>query len=190
MAPDPLLSEALSEAYASAPADRMVFDTLSITFEGMVDGNGDPTEAYFYLGTEGDRRADNQVPLKDFKIEDDAEIAAGETVEFVALPFDVQLPDVTSDGDAKGKLVLDGVSKEVSSRLLFAINAGGGVRVTYRAYLEGSETDGPEKIIKFDLGNVSINSTTVSGDIVVPNRAQRRFPRELYDRIRFPSLGN
>lgn len=188
--PDLSLSEALAEAYASAPADRMCFDTISVTFEGMVDSGGDPTEAYFYLGTEGDRRAANQVPLKDFKIEDEAEINAGQTVEFIALPFDVQLPDVTSDGDARGKLVLDGVSKEVSSRLLFAINAGGGVRVTYRAYLEGSETEGPEKIIRFDLGNVSINATQVSGDIVVPNRAQRRFPRELYDRARFPSLGS
>lgn len=186
--PDPTLSEALAEAYASAPADVMVFDTISIAFEGLVDSQDTPTEAYMYLGNEGDRRAANGVPLKDFKLDADAEVNPGGTVEFVAVPFDIALPDMGSGGETRGKLTIDGVGKEVSTQLLFAINAGGGVRVTYRAYLEGSELDGPEKVIKFDLGNVSISATSVSGDIVVPNHGNRRFPRELYDKDRFPSL--
>lgn len=190
--PDVTLSDALAEAYASAPASAAVIDTISIYYVGLVDEMSNPHELYLYNGASGDRRAANGVPLKDFRLEAGADPNAGELIEFISLAFKIVLPDVTSDATAKGQLVIDGVGGEVAAPLLAAIALGVPLRVTYRAYLEGLESVGPQQVppIEFALANVSIVAAQVTGDIVVPNRGNRRFPSETYTVERFPSLGN
>ena len=187
---DPTLSEALAEAYASAPADRPIIHTLSIWYDGLLDADGAPTEIYIYQGFQGDRINADGVPLKYFRLEADARYSGGSVVEAVAIPFDATLPSVTSQGLAKGRLTVDGVGRELTDHLIAAVMAGASIEVTYRAYLAGMEDDGPQNIppLVFGLENVTANSTNVAGDITMPNLGNKRFPAEIFARSRFPAL--
>jgi hypothetical protein len=187
---DPTISQALEEAYASAPADRPLIHTLSIRYDGLVDDALDPTEIYIFQGFDGDRVSAEGVPLKDFRIEAGAAINGGAVVEFVAVPFDATMPNVTSQGLAKGKLRVDGVGREITDHLLAAMEAGVSIEVTYRAYIGGLEDDGPQNVppIVFGLENVTATSSEISGDISLPNLGNKRFPAETFTTDRFPAL--
>jgi hypothetical protein len=175
---DTTLSDALKEAYASAPSDVRIIDTIGIWWSGLA------TVIYFYRGSTGDAMVDG-VWTKQFTIETSA------SVTMYSMPFDITLPNVNSDTGLRGQLSVDGVSREVAEQFLTAIESGSSVQVTYRAYLEGFETDGPQQTpIAFGLTNVSVNAKSVSGDITVPIRGNRKFPKDLYTVERFPSLGN
>ncbi len=187
--PDVTIDEALAEAYASAPADRPVINTLSIWFDGMVDENGSGTEIYLFQGFDGDRRSPEGVPLRDLVLEPGARFHGGEVVGFVGLPFEIVLPDVSTQQLARGQLRVDGVGREISRELTKAIELSTPIEVTYRPYIEGLEAEGPQaKPIRFGLANVSATATLVSGDIVLRHVSDRKFPREVYDIERFPAL--
>lgn len=187
--PDPTLSEALEEAYASAPSDRALIDTVSIWYDGMLV-DGVPGEIRCYRGWTGDRENADGVPLKDFRLEAGSRYDADNVVEFIAIPFDVTLPNVASQAMVKGQLVIDGVGREIADALLDAVSLGASIEVTYRAYLEGLELDGPQNDppLSFGLSNVSLDMTTVRGDITVGSVGNKRFPGDLYRASRFPAI--
>lgn len=187
--PDPTLSEALQEAYASAPADGALLHTLSVWYDGL-EVEGDPSEIYVYQGFDGDRTSAEGVPLKDFRLEPGARYSGGEVVEFIAVPFELTLPRVESTSLSKGQLVIDGVGREIADALLAAVAAGQSVVITYRAYLEGMEDDGPQNDppLSFSLGNVSINAVQVRGDITPVSIGGKRFPGDAYRPARFPAI--
>ncbi len=187
--PDPTLSEALEEAYASAPADAALIHTLSFWHDGLLV-DGAPSEIYVYQGFDGDRTSAEGVPLKDFRLEASSRYSGGLVVEFIAVPFDLTMPRVESTSIAKGQLVIDGVGREIADALLSAVAAGKAVEITYRAYLEGMEDDGPqnEPPLAFSLGNVSISAVQVRGDIIPVNVGGKRFPGDAYRPSRFPAI--
>ena len=187
--PDPTLSEALAEAYASAPSDMALIETMSFWYDGlMVDG--EPSEIYIYQGFEGDRTSAEGVPLKDFVLEPAARYFGGQQVEFVAIPFTVVLPQVSAGQLAKGQLIVDGVGREIADVLMDAVAAGQSIEVTYRAYIEGMEADGPQNDppIVFALQGIQVNAVQVRGDITAINVGNKRFPADIYRPARFPAL--
>lgn len=189
--PDPTLSDALEEAYASAPAARAIIHTLSIYYAGMLNDAGAPAEVYVFSGWSGDSSdATTGVPLKAFTLESGARFVGGTSVQFIGLPFDVIMPSVAHQGIAKGQLVLDGIDRSVTALLKAAVAAGKPIEITYRAYLEGLETSGPQNDppLVFGLQNVSATVSQVKGEIVVPNLSTKRFPRQLYLPETFPAL--
>lgn len=186
---DPTLSEALQEAYASAPSDQPIIETLSLWHPGL-EVEGEASELYLYNGFTGDRLRADGVAEKDFRLEAAARLFPGAVVAFVAIPFSVVLPSVASQQIAKGKLVIDGVGREVADIMIAASAAGAEIEITYREYLEGLEDDGPQNDppLVFTLQNVTCTATQASGDISVAAIGNRRFPRERYESSRFPSL--
>ena len=188
--PDPTISDALAEAYASAPADKVLIHTLSLWFAGLVDDDDDPTELYFFEGFTGDRRRDDGVPLRDMRLEPDARYHGGDVVEWIGVPFRVVLPDVSTRPLPKGQIIIDNVGREVADVLMQAVASGANVEITYRAYLSGMEDDGPQNDppMVFQLQNVTIDATQVKGEVTVANIAGKRFPGERYTVARFPAL--
>ena len=187
--PDPTLTDALAEAYASAPASATLIHTLSITFDGMLVG-GAPGEIYVFQGYSGDRENADGVPLKDFRLEATAAYRAGQVTEFVGIPFDVVPPAISNAGVAKGKLVIDGVGREITDLVRGATAVATPILVTYRAYLEGLELAGPQNLppMQFSLQQIRANATQVSGEISVPNLSLKKFPRQIFRKQQFPSL--
>lgn len=188
--PNPTLSDALAEAYASAPAARPIIDTMSVYYEGLVDETGQPTEVFVYCGYDGDRTNASGVLEKDFRLEAGARVHGGTVQSFINVPFTVALPKVSGDSIAKGQLILDGVGREISAHLLAGIALGSSIEVTYRAYLAGLEHDGPQNDppLVFSLENVSATPLQVKGDIALPNLGNKRFPGQIYETDRFPAI--
>lgn len=188
--PDPTLSDALAEAYASAPSSAVIIDTLSFYYPGLVDDGDAPTEFRIYAGFEGDSEDADGIPIKAFRLEAGASIDGGASVDFRSMPFRIELPDAASTGTVKGKLIVDGVSREATALMLDAIAGGRQITVTYRAYLTGNEDIGPENDppMQFVLRNVDIGAVRVEAEIAVANIANKAFPSQRYTLDRFPML--
>lgn len=186
---DTTLSDALAEAYASAPSSRTLIHTLSITYDGMMVGDV-PGEVYIFQGYSGDSDSADNIPTKSFRLEPAASYRGGQAVDFIGIPFDVIPPAVTNSSVSKGKLVLDGVDREVTDLVRGATMLGVPIQVTYRAYLSGLELDGPQNDppMVFSLQAVKATAFQVTGEITVTNLSLKKFPRELYKRTRFPAI--
>lgn len=100
---DNTLSEALKEAYASAPSDVILLHTLELRHPSFVDENGEPTAIRVV------RDNINHICT----LEDSAPLDAGKAVEFIAMGFDLELPPVEAIPVPEITLTLDNVSTEI-----------------------------------------------------------------------------
>ena len=132
--PDPALSAAIREAYASAPADVVVLHTLEIWHPAFVeDGLASPirvvrnfedTTTWLALGGAGvqavldglDEEARRKVGLV-ARLEAGAPRDAGLLVPFVALGFDLELPPVDTIPLPEIVVTLDNVGGEIAKHL-------------------------------------------------------------------------
>ena len=100
---DNTLSEALKEAYASAPSDVVILHTLELRHPAFKDEKGNSTAIRVVR--------DNVNHI--CKLEDNAPLDGGKEVEFIALAFDLQLPPVENIPVPEISLSLDNVSTEI-----------------------------------------------------------------------------
>ena len=171
--PDPALSAALREAYASAPAEEVVLHTLELRHPA------------FDLPI---RVVRDHVPL-DARLE--ASAPEGPVmVTFAAYPFDLRPPDQTSTGLPQCLVEIDNVSREILVQVDAAVIDGRPVEMVYRAYLAGSAADGPETDppLVMTLASVSATPLRIRATAGFPDLLNRRFPRLDYDLRRFPGL--
>ena len=174
------LSEALKEAYASAPTASTILHTLEFRHDSFLDENGDLTAVRLVLDHE-DMTA---------TLEASAPMNAGEAVLFQRAHFDFALPEQADNASLPELMItVDNAARLLMPYLEDAIEAGGPIEVTYRAYLaddlSGPETDPPLTLV---LGNVDVNLGTVTGKATFGNFINRKFPGVDYDAETFPGL--
>jgi hypothetical protein len=101
--PNTALSEAIKEAYASAPSEQIILHTLELRHPAFVDDAGE-TVAIRVVRDTGDlwARLESQAPLQ-----------AGERVQFVAMGFELDLPPVDTMPVPEITVTLDNVSREI-----------------------------------------------------------------------------
>ena len=99
--PDPTLSAAIREAYASAPVDLIVYHTLEIWHPGF----SDPI-----------RVVRDRVAL-DARLEPGAPRNAGEIVTFAPFAFEIEPPDQTATGAPQCRVEIDNVGREIGAAL-------------------------------------------------------------------------
>lgn len=122
---DNTLSEALKEAYASAPSDVILLHTLELRHPSFVDEYGKPTAIRVV------RDNVNHICT----LEDSAPLDAGKEVEFIAMGFDLELPPVEAIPVPEITLMLDNVSTEIIQYLDRAVETQNMIEMTYRPYL-------------------------------------------------------
>ena len=108
---DTSLSEALKEAYASAPSDVILLHTLELRHPAFVDGDGSPTAI---------RVVRDHVNHK-CTLEDTAPLNAGLEVEFQAMAFDLELPPVNTTPLPEITFTLDNVARDIMDYLDVAV---------------------------------------------------------------------
>ena len=176
--PDPALEQAIREAYASAPADTVILHTLELRHPAF-DDDGRPT-AVRVVRDHADLTA---------RLEADAPLDAGETVRFVALAFDLELPPVDSAPVPEIAVTLDNVSREIVRHLDAAATSLERIEVTYRPYLstdlEGPQMDPP---ITLTLTEVEVDVFRAAGRARMLDIGNKAFPAETYTAKRFPGL--
>ena len=177
--PDPALEQAIREAYASAPADAVSLHTLELRHPAFVDDDGGPTAI---------RVVRDHVDLT-ARLEAGAPLDASETVRFVALAFELELPPVDTAPVPEISVTLDNVSREIVRHLDAAATSLERIEVTYRPYLstdlEGPQMDPP---ITLTLTEVEVDVFRATGRARMLDIGNRAFPAETYTAKRFPGL--
>lgn len=174
---DSLLQTALEEAYASAPINRIPLDALEIDHPAFTR----PIRVIRWPAV-GPEPTVFQV-----RHEDDAPINPGAIVEYVGLPFDLILPESSSEAEGTFQLRL-AVYAGVDDYLRDAALSRGIITAIYRQYIKGMELDGPAEV----WPDIEIQSPRREGGDIVANGAILRWMnksyREIYTPGRFPGL--
>jgi len=172
--PDPALSAAIREAYASAPDDEVILHTLEIWHPAFTE----PIRVV---------RDDAAV---DARLEDTAARNAGEVVTFVAYAFDVTPPEQTSSGLPQCVIEIDNVSREILAQIDLAVASGTPVSVIYRAFLSSDLDGGPENDppLEMTISAISATALRIRATAGFPDLLNLRFPSMDYDLETFPGL--
>jgi len=171
--PDPSLSQALKEAFASAPSGTVVLDTLEIwhpSFDQPI------------------RVVRDHVDLT-ARLETGAPRDAGQKVTFASMAFNFAPPPVDTAPVPEITLSLDNVGRDLADALEAAAISQDVIEVTWRPYLstdlEGPHMDPP---ITLTLTEVEADTMRVTGRARMLDIGNKAFPSITYTARRFPGL--
>jgi hypothetical protein len=177
--PDASLSDAIREAYASAPSDVVILHTLELRHPDFKNESG-VTTAIRVVRDQQDLFA---------RLEASAPLNPSETVRFVAMGFDLDLPPVDIAPVPEVVLTLDNVSREIVKHLDAASESEASIEVTYRPYLsndvEGPQMDPPITLVLTEVEADVMRVTARARMVDIGNKA---FPGRLYTSTEFPGL--
>lgn len=173
--PNPTLSEALKEAYASADVNDVVINTIEIRHPAF---------------TEPIRVVSDYAPIE-AKLEANAPANGGEIVTFQPFAFEITLPEMMDKGIPELQLRIDNVSREIIKNIELAISAPEKLEVTYRAYLfddrliHGPHNDPP---LHLTITSIEADAIAITAKASIADFVNKKFPNEEYDDTRFPGL--
>lgn len=177
--PDSTLSEALKEAYASAPSDVILLHTLELRHPAFVDASGNPTAI---------RVVRDHVSHRCF-LEETAPLNPGQEVEFVAMAFDLELPPVNTTPLPEITLTLDNVNREIMDYLDLAVEGQDMIEMTYRPYLSDDLTcpqmNPPINLVITDIVADVFKITATARMVDIGNKS---FPSENYTAKKYAGL--
>ncbi len=171
--PDPTLSAAIKEAYASAPSDVVILHTLELrhpSFDTPVRVVNDHADL---LAT----------------LEADAPVDAGQEVRFSRFAFRLTLPEAATVGMPEVEIEIDNLAPEIIGYLDAAAQTNELIEVTYRAYLS-NDLSAPQNQppLTLVLHDCHADVFVVRARASFGDYANRRFPSEMYTAERFPGL--
>lgn len=171
--PDPSLSAALAEAYASAPANEIIYHTLEFRHPDFVT----PI------------RVVRDVADLTATLEADAPLNPGASVVFAGFAFDFAMPELGRAAAPEILITIDNVGREIMGYLDLAAQSADLIEVTYRPYLSSDlsapQADPPITLVVRD---VSADVFKVECRASFGDFANRKFPSESYDAQRFAGL--
>lgn len=171
--PDPAMTEALREAYASAPVAAAAMDTIEVWHPAF---------------TAPVRVAAGGLSF-DGRLEAEAPRDAGDVVTFLAVPFRIVPPAMTGDGVPEMRIEIDNVERELAAQLDLAMTSPDPVELIYRRYLEPTAQDGPEEVRRgLHLLSVTAGLLRVTGTAGWMDLRNEMFPRLDYSIEQFPTL--
>ena len=176
---DATLTEALKEAYASAPSDVTILHTLELRHPSFVDANGKKTAI----------RVVRDNVNHTCTLEDTAPLNAGNAVDFVAMAFDLQLPPVETVPVPEITLTLDNVSTELIQYLDNAIETQDMIEMTYRPYLS-SDKSCPQMNppITLVITDIQVDVLKITATARMMDIGNKSFPSENYTVKKYPGL--
>lgn len=170
---DLALSQALQEAYASAPSAEVILHTLELRHPSFTQP----------------LRVVNDHATLSARLEASAPANPSTWVDFVPFSFRFRLPDVQSAGMPELEIEIDNVSAEVVAYMDQAANSTELIEVTYRPYLS-SDTSAPsmDPPLHLVLHDVEADVFAVRGRASFGDYGNRQFPGQSYDGQTFPGL--
>lgn len=170
---DLAMSQALAEAYASAPSAEVILHTLELRHPSFTQ----PLRVV----------SDHATLLA--RLEASAPVDPGIYVYFAPFSFRFRLPDVQSTGMPELEIEIENVSREVLTYIDLAAQSTDLIELTYRPYL-ASDTYAPQMDppITLVLHDVEADVFAIRARASFGDYGNRRFPGETYDAQRFPGL--
>ena len=173
-------SEAIAAAYASAPEEDILLDTLEFLHPDVKDEDGNPT---------GIRVVNDHVHLM-ATLEADAPVNAGEEVKFLRAYFKVKRPAENDSGNpADLDIQIDNVAKILTPFISKTKESRIPITVIWRPYLL-SDTSGPHilPVLTRTITQVSADLSSVTAKAGMVNYTNKRFPASDYTAKKFPGL--
>lgn len=167
-------SQAIAAAYATAPEDEIIFDTLELQHPTFLDDEGNPTPV---------RVVNDHNPLV-------AGLETGSTVTFNPCFFKFTRPtEDSASAMPEVSLQVDNVAKILLPYLKKAVGSMIPITMIWRPYL-ASDLSGPHMlpVLKLTLRSVTTNMNSVQSKAGFTNLANRRFPGNEYQSNKFPGL--
>lgn len=165
--PDTTLSQAIKEAYASAPSDVVVYHTLEINHPAF--------DQPIYV-------------VRDWQ-DLNAQLEDGTPVTFLRFAFNLVKPEVSSTGVPQCTIEIDNCSREILANVQLAMGSTSLITVTYREYistdLSGPQNDPPMTMV---LSNITADVFKIRATASFGDLNNKRFPNEEYTAERFPGL--
>lgn len=173
-----MIEQALEEAYASAPQDLIVLDTIEVhhrTFDVPIR-----VVRYPVTGPTPD--------IFKLKLEPTAPLNPNEYVEFIGAPFDLKPPDQSVDSIGTFEIRIDGLDDQVDQYMENAAIDGGVLTAIYRTFIVGMEDQGPSSVwVGLELENPRIEGMTFIINAAVLRWAIRPYGR-IYTAMEYPGL--
>lgn len=171
---DTTLSDAIKEAYASAPTAEIVYHTLEIyhpSFSVPIRVVRDSVDLTATLEATAPRNPST-------------------SVAFTAFSFDVVPPEVHATGMPTCVIEIDNVSREILAQVEAAMSSTATISVIYRQFLSGNLAGGPENDPPLTLTVMSISADVykIRATCGFADLVNKRFPRATYTAEQFPGL--
>jgi hypothetical protein len=178
MTDDERLRLITEEAYVSAPSDEIVLHSLEVVHKTFTE----PIRVVRWpvAGPEPERFQ--------CKLEDDADYNPGQVVEFIGAPFEVILPEKTTENPGRFTIRIDNIGDYLDEYLENAATSGGEIACTYREFVKGRELEGPASI----FSGITITSPRMEGQTLFFDGAVMEWLLRKYGRLytpgKYPSL--
>lgn len=173
------IERALEEAYASAPQDIIVLDTLEIyhrTFDTPIR-----IVRWPITGPQPD--------VFKLRLESNAPADPGKTVDFIGAPFEMKVPDVSlQDVVGTFEMRVDFIGDYLDQHMETAALDGGIITGTYRTFIKGMENQGPSsRWSDLEFENPRFEGMTFVINAATLRWAVRPYGR-LYTAMEYPAL--
>lgn len=179
-------TDALAEAYASAPLDDVILSTLELRHPSLVK----PIRVVADLGDVLDEADGDMIFGHSLKLEADALADPGEFVDFIACGFGFTLPDQQEGQLPSVTITVDNVAYLITPQLDALIGVRASLEVTYREYLASDKTT-PQFILNgLTMTSIGSNLTQLSGTASFADLVNRNFPAKVYRPSEYPGLSS
>jgi len=163
--PDTTLSQALKEAYASAPANIVIYHTLELNHPAFTTPIRVVRDYVDLIAT----------------LEPTAPINPSEVVTFIGFSFDFTKPEVSSTGVPQITITMDNVDRSIVANIEAALGSTEMVTVIYREFistdLSSPQNDPP---LQLTITNIVADVFKVTATAGFPNLQNKRFPTTEY----------
>lgn len=172
------LQAALEEAWASAPDDVIVLETLEIMHDTLTT----PIRLVRWPVV------DSQPVIFKLRLEATAPIDGGEVVEFIGAPFEITLPDQEMGTIGSFTISIDGVDDLLDEYMRNAALSGGVISAVFREYIKEMADEGPGTVWSgIELSSPRVEGMTFVVEGAVLNWMQRAYG-SLYTAMQYPGL--
>jgi hypothetical protein len=172
-------TDAIKEAYASAPVDVLDVWTLELHHPTFIDDNGQRTAIRLAQAFED----------YNFRLEPTAMLNPGEIVLFQKCAFDFEEPGFAENQVPSIPITVSGVSRMITGYLEAAIVDTSPIIVYLRPYVaEDPEQPAMDPPYRMELTNVNVDLFQVTGTLDLKDVYNFPFPNQLYTQKRFPGL--
>lgn len=180
-------TQALQEAYASAPADQVVLDCLELIHPAFVDRDDNQDSVRIAI--------DDQSWVLEH--ESSAPLFAGQSKRYEPLAVNVKLPEQAEGTLGSLEITLDNVPRTVWPKLQAAAKVRASAMLIYRQWVGSKSLEtgvctfsGPPDLI---IGNLTMNvvkatQLQLTGTAAFVDLLSKGFPRRTFDRDGFPGL--
>lgn len=173
-------SQAIAEAYSSAPEDTVILDTLEFRHPLFIDSTG----AVVAIRVVNDHTALRAA------LEADAPADPGRFVDFQPVRFGFRRPTESDSAQMpEVEISVSNVARILIPYLDMAKESRAPISITYRPYLE-NDLDAPhmQPPLTLTLRSVTVDTTNVTMRAGFGDMNNRRFPKVDYTPAKFPGL--